>query len=794
MYECDRRSFDPIELGTIDRGVFPDASLRESYPLPEPSHVDDPTDPRRVRAFAVDELDGAAEQGHTLLSRHLVIAKIRERDVHPPCPVDGDLMEIVEPEFAPTVNILELKDGSPAYQLARMNKVGKVIRTAVLRRIKGARHHAEVDWRSRLDEVLGGPADPADQEELAAREEKTAALQELFASRVSVLIGPAGTGKTTLLKVLCHESSVEAGGVLLLAPTGKARVRMETETGIHGAKTIAQFLLPLKRYNPMTGHYHLSRFERTDDWKTVVIDESSMLTEDQLAATLDALKGVERLILVGDPRQIPPIGAGSPFLDIVRHLAPPNAEALFPSIGVGYAELTIRRRQRGEAREDLLLADWFSGRTLDPGADEIWNQIKESEDFKHLKFIRWDQEDELQENLLDIMVKELELEDQDDIKNFELSLGGTESGSWVYFNAGRDGQAGASEAAEKWQILSPVRGMPHGVIALNRAIQTRFRNRTKESARRLRGRKIPKPMGPEEILYGDKVINIINHRHRDVWPKEDALGYIANGEIGIVVGQFRRKGMNAPWKLEVEFASQPSFKYGFSKGFFREESEPILELAYALTVHKAQGSEFGTTFLILPNPCRLLSRELLYTALTRQRDKIIILHQGDRHELRHFSHDHVSESASRLTNLFGPADPVEIHERFLEEGLIHKTQRGESVRSKSEVIIANMLYAQGIDYEYEVPLIASDGSIRYPDFTIEDAETGRTYYWEHLGLLSQPAYRKRWENKKVWYRSQGILEFDEDSDGPHALITTMDDPQGGIDSGAIEAWVKVIKQ
>jgi hypothetical protein len=793
LYERDRRSLIPIELGTIDRGVFPEASLRTAYPLPDLSRIGDPTDPRRVRAFVVDELERAAESGHTLLARHQVIANIRDRELQPPCPVDGDLMDLVESDFTPAVQVSELKDGSPAYQLTRMSQIGEVIRSAVARRVKGARHEGNVNWRRRLDGILGGPADPEDREEQAAREEKSIALEELFASRVSVLIGPAGTGKTTLLKVLCREPSVEAAGVLLLAPTGKARVRMETETGIQGAKTIAQFLLPLRRYDPDTGLYDLSDFERADEWKTVVIDEASMLTEEQLAATLDALKGVERLVLVGDPRQLPPIGAGRPFLDIVRHLAPEGAETKFPRVGPGYADLTIRRRQRGELREDLLLAEWFSGRSLDPGADEIWEQIEEREEFPHLQFLRWDSEEELQKKLLETLGRELGLEGPDDVVKFELSLGGTERNGWVYFNAGRDDQLGAGEAAENWQILSPVRGMPHGVEALNRAIQSRFRSRTKESARRERGRKIARPMGPQEIVYGDKVINIVNHRHRDVWPETGSLEYIANGEIGIVVGQFRHKKMKgAPWKLEVEFASQPSFKYGFSKRWFGEESDPYLELAYALTVHKAQGSEFEKTFLVLPNPCRLLSRELLYTALTRQRDRIIVLHQGDRHELRRFSHDHVSESASRLTNLFGPANPVMLRDRFLEDGLIHRTLRGESVRSKSEVIIANMLHEKGIDYEYELPLSGTDGTVRYPDFTVEDTETGRTYYWEHLGLLSQPAYRMRWEAKLSWYRAQGIQEYENSPDAQRVLIATMDDPQGGIDSRKIEQWVRLI--
>ena len=94
---------------------------------------------------------------------------------------------------------------------------------------------------------------------------------------------------------------------------------------------------------------------------TVIIDEASMLTEDMLGALLDALQGVKRLILVGDPAQLPPIGAGRPFVDIIAKLRPPDYESLFPRVTMGYAELTIERRQIGDTRPDLRLARWFSG-------------------------------------------------------------------------------------------------------------------------------------------------------------------------------------------------------------------------------------------------------------------------------------------------------------------------------------------------------------------------------------------------------------------------------------------------
>jgi hypothetical protein len=133
-----------------------------------------------------------------------------------------------------------------------------------------------------------------------------------------------------------------------------------------------------------------------------------------------------------------------------------------------------------------------------------------------------------------------------------------------------------------------------------------------------------------------------------------------------------------------------------------------------------------------------------------------------------------SETARRLTNLFSDPKPIEHIGAFLEEGLIHRTTRGELVRSKSEVIIANLLHALGITYAYEQPFTGQDGCVRYPDFTIEDAETGRRVFLEHLGLLSKPAYRRRWLAKLDWYRSQGVLPEDEGEGESGILVTTTE--------------------
>ncbi|MBN1315756.1 MAG: AAA family ATPase [Anaerolineales bacterium] len=794
LYELDRIAPDPISLAVVDRGLFPDASLRERYPIPEPSRVDDATDSRRVRSFVIRQLELGALQGDTLLPRERVIREIRELDVQPSCPVDGDLMAVVEDSFEPSVHQLMLVDGERAYKLDRLQEVRNVISSAVYRRAKGKRHEGDIPWRERLDREFHGPAPKDDREEQAARTEKAAALKELYAARLSVLVGPAGTGKTTLLKVLCEEPTIKEAGVLLLAPTGKARVRMQDMIGISGAQTIAQFLMPLDRYDPDTATYRLSDREKVDAGKTVIIDESSMLTEEQLAAVLDAVKGVQRFILVGDQRQLPPIGAGRPFLDIVRQVTPGNIEAMFPRVGLGYTELTVRRRQKakeGEERDDLLLAEWFSGRPLDPGADEIWNLIKQDVVSPHLKFVRWDHVDELDDLLLQVLVEELELDNLEDVAGFEQSYGGTIYEGNIYFQRTYGDIPGACAKVEDWQVLSPVRANPQGVESINRLIQTTFRSRTKQYATQPPYyRKIPKPMGPEGILYGDKVINTRNQRHYRVWPKEGALRYVANGEIGVVVGQFKTKKMKwIPNSLEVEFSSQPSFKYTYGGNHFADEAEPSLALAYALTVHKTQGSEFGLTLVVLPNPCRLTSRELLYTALTRQKDRVVILHQGDRHDLMKYSIDYYSESASRLTNLFQDPQPVPLQDRFLEDGLIHRTRRGDSVRSKSEVIIADLMFSKDIDYQYELRLVGNDGNSRYPDFTIEDDETGQIIYWEHLGMLRVPAYKERWERKEKWYREQGILPWNEGGGPGGILVVSCDDERGGINAGEIESML-----
>ena len=149
-------------------------------------------------------------------------------------------------------------------------------------------------------------------------------------------------------------------------------------------------------------------------------------------------------------------------------------------------------------------------------------------------------------------------------------------------------------------------------------MQSRFR------AKELRGVRefFKTSLGDEGIVIRDKVIQVVNRKMSGYnWrTRENEDVYVANGDIGGV-------GHGKNGFLNVAFAGKPNLTFGFRGKDFGEDFSP-LELAYALTIHKAQGSQFGTVFVVIPNSSRLLSRELLYTALTRSRERLVLSGRG----------------------------------------------------------------------------------------------------------------------------------------------------------------------
>ena len=782
IYEDLRFTTTPVALSTIDLGLY--LKNAPDNILPDKLVYNDPFEIHRIRAITIQQLEFAALKGHTLLPRKEIIKLIRELSLSPTCAINSDYYELAEECFTGSIELEEMKDGERAYQLQRFKETRNIISQKIDDRVNGKRLPLTANWQSLLDEALkpftkGEP----DTQELKARKEKATALKEIAEARFSVLIGPAGTGKTTLLTILAGQKEVENNGVLLLAPTGKARVRME-EVARNlqvTAKTLAQFLSGFNRYNGEIQRYVFSDRYCEGQYETVILDEASMLTEEMLATTMDCLKGVKRFILVGDHRQLPPIGAGRPFVDIINHLKPEGIETAFPRVSKGYAELTIKRRQGGSKREDLQLAEWFSGEALEPGADSIINQILTTPNSQYLRMEHWENETDFDKIFEKVLVEELGMSSIEDVQTFNQSLG---SADGRYFNFKE-----AASKAEAWQILSPIREKVFGVRAINRKIHKRFREDKVQYARSRYG-KIPSPIGLEEIVYGDKVINLFNSRRnpKDVWPA-NALNYVANGEIGVVIGQFKTAKMTfkgKPKNTEIEFTSQKGFKYSFKSWEFAEESNNPLELAYALTVHKAQGSEFGKVFLVVPNPCFLLSREMLYTSLTRQKDKVIMLYQGNAFDIKALASPLKSDALKRITNLFVKPELVEVEGQYLEKNLIHQASDGKMLRSKSELLIYQRLIDKKLNPLYEKKLVIKEVE-KLPDFTIENEETGEVYYWEHCGMLFDEEYKQRWEEKHQWYKDNKILE----GGGENGTLIVTEDKAYEIEDGSIRGAISV---
>ncbi|MCB9264313.1 MAG: AAA family ATPase [Lewinellaceae bacterium] len=674
LYEETRLEPVHFPVTIIDKALFADAKILERFPLPEHADVTAALDKRRIRALAVHILEEEANKGNTLLTDTQLATKLDEKPLQPLCnPSIRNLLAIEEfLQEEVTRHVLDEEEELYYFKLQRFDAIKRKIRNFVQKRSRRKINPPiEQDWLELLDKKFG-PIDETKpdwhrERDRKARLEKANALEILSNSRVSVLIGPAGTGKTTLLNILCHQPFIKNGTVLRLAPTGKARVKMGKD-----AKTLAQFLIQVDRYEPKTRRYYINPDAEVQKYDTVIVDESSMLTEEQLAALLDSLTGVERFIMVGDYRQLPPIGAGRPFVDIKEYLEQQKK---------GIAELKILFRQFSDEnipeeeqdRLDVRLGKWFSDDPIKKEEIDIFNEIAENQaqDWGNLRFIEWHNVRHLEEILIDVTNEEIEnllvnilgRTSSNTKANFDASLGATkhyENSNWSGFDIV------SAKEIENWQILTPTHTAGYGTKVINQKIQKTFRGKTKEKAifpgtykdrktgeERYAPRKQPRPIGDDGIVYGDKVINTGNIRWNKPWhsifnpdnlPDNELLKYMANGEIGLHVGYYGIWKHKNARPINIAFSSQPGYAYTFRESDFQEDGDIQMELAYSITVHKSQGSGFKAVLFVLPNPCPVLSRELLYTALTRQEDRIVILHQGDFKDYRKFTSGEYSET------------------------------------------------------------------------------------------------------------------------------------------------------
>ncbi|TDT44567.1 ATP-dependent exoDNAse (exonuclease V) alpha subunit [Halospina denitrificans] len=740
---------DVIRWSMVDRGMLPSPEL-SGTPLFKKNSKE------RIRALLLETIRGNTQQ--TFMPASVLIDQVNKRILAQPEWKQNLITNKylgVDKEFYDGAIYQRTEDGV-VYLYALENwdnerKVEKELSQLLTASdINLPRPIGNDFWKKVLFQEESSLAANAREEYEEAIAQQIKACQRIINKRFVAVTGGAGTGKSTVIKALIkaiYKLYGEGSSVAVVAPTGKATDRIRrllTEDGLNPVftSTIHSILAKYGWLNPnMT--FRSSGGKRLGDYSTVIIDESSMIDLSLMSALFRALDwgAVSRLILVGDAAQLPPIGVGKLYADIVSHL-----RAHYPDHLV---ELTSNLRQlesrvSGKGHGILSLANLFINDAVRGDREENEAASVEREQMimklheggeidEDLDVVYWSDAEALQETLINRVTRDLTTEDNQDK---------TDAQKWGH---------ALKDNINCFQILSPVRGELYGTESINQNVQA------------FKSQYWLKKGAVDGITLFDKVIQFVNRpssralRGFDFITRQKRADIeIFNGEIGTVVPIGKWSKIKAPNYKVTEFAVQFSGKEFISvnyTGRASDKPEANLELAYAISVHKAQGSEFDHVYFVLPKSSHSAQyMELVYTALTRATRKCTVFVEQDVSTVVNAMRPEQSALSTINSSLFEfqPVKEAIINRTdWYEAGKIHQALTGDMVRSKSEVIIANMLHERDITFWYEKPLKAADGTMYLPDFTLQVG--GEEYYWEHLGLLSQPEYEEHWKEKESWY-------------------------------------------
>ena len=376
-------------------------------------------------------------------------------------------------------------------------------------------------------------------------------------SRIMLLTGGPGTGKTTTVRAMLALFNRIGLKTALAAPTGRAAKRM-TELCGEEATTVHR-LLDME-YDSSTGNFNFVHDEDDPvDFDAVIIDETSMLDITLIRALLAALPQKCRLVLVGDPDQLPSVGPGNVLADIIN-----------------------------------------SGNVDTVSLSEVFRQAQQSEIIVGAHAIN-------QGEMPDLSHKEGDF--------FFLQTHSTQQTNQLIVDLCAQRLPSRMDiSADKIQVLSPTRGMETGTTALNHLLREKL-NPMSQNKKEIK-------FGQYLFREGDKVMQIRNN-YDIIWEKErtgeTGMGMF-NGDIGVATAIDTNNA-----QLTVLFDDR-IVRYSFD---ILDQLEP----AYAMTVHKAQGSEYDAVILsAFKGTNMLLNRRVLYTAVTRARSLMIIV--GDESVVR----------------------------------------------------------------------------------------------------------------------------------------------------------------
>jgi len=372
-------------------------------------------------------------------------------------------------------------------------------------------------------------------DKITLAEQQRQAVQMALTSKISILTGGPGTGKTSTVQAILRLLQRKGKMALLAAPTGRAAKRLAESTG-HEAKTIHRLL----EVSPGEGF----KFQRNQDnpleCDLLIVDECSMVDLILMNNVLKAIHPASHLLLVGDADQLPSVGAGNVLRDMI-------ASEVVP---VTRLEVIFR-----QAADSTIITN---AHRINNGEMPLFPQDK-----KDFYFFGKEDPDEVADLVVDIVARRIH-------EKFSIPV-------------------------EDIQVLSPMHRGAAGARALNEKLQAGLNPLRYDRPEYRSGNRLFRP--------GDRVLQLRNNYDKDVF----------NGDVGRIEQIDLEEG-----EIRVNFEGR-SVTYEFS-------DLDELTLAYAMSVHKSQGSEYPVVVLpLLTQHYMLLQRNLLYTAITRAKKMVIVV-------------------------------------------------------------------------------------------------------------------------------------------------------------------------